>query len=134
MEDYRGDGVVDYAPKPDGKPDPGEIVWTWVAFEDEPGQGKDRPVLLIGHDGPWLLGLMLTSKDHVQGSAIEPDSGRDYVDVGSGTWDAKQRPSEARVDRILRIDPEKIRREGAVLSAQEFQGVAEALRRRHGWR
>src|SRR5262249_40217914 len=30
-----------YAPDLDGQADPGEIVWTWVAYEDDPRQGKD---------------------------------------------------------------------------------------------
>ena len=38
---------IAYAPKPDGRPDPGEVVWTWVPYEDDPSQGKDRPVLLV---------------------------------------------------------------------------------------
>lgn len=25
---------TEYAPDPDGDPDPGEIVWTWVPFEE----------------------------------------------------------------------------------------------------
>ncbi|AJT41005.1 type II toxin-antitoxin system PemK/MazF family toxin [Psychromicrobium lacuslunae] len=132
--DYHGPGTVRYAPQPDGEPDPGEIVWTWVPFEDDPTQGKDRPVLLIGNDGPWLLGLMMTSKDHVQGSAVDQRTHRDYVDVGIGGWDKQQRASEVRVDRILRIAAEKIRREGAVLGAEPFNQVADALRLRHGWR
>ena len=28
-------------------PDPGEIVWTWVPYEEHDGRGKDRPVLLV---------------------------------------------------------------------------------------
>ena len=31
-----------YAPQLDGDADPGEIVWTWVAYEDDRGRGKDR--------------------------------------------------------------------------------------------
>ena len=27
--------------------DPGEVVWGWVPYEDDPAQGKDRPVLLL---------------------------------------------------------------------------------------
>ena len=53
-----------YEPHPDGEPDPGEVVWAWVPYEDDPSQGKDRPVLLVGRDGDVLLGLQLTSKDH----------------------------------------------------------------------
>ncbi|MEP9361983.1 hypothetical protein ABLE68_03385 [Nocardioides sp. CN2-186] len=62
---------VSYAPRADGRPDPGEVVWGWVPFEDDPAQGKDRPVLLIGQDGRSLLGLMLTSKDHDRDAADE---------------------------------------------------------------
>ena len=38
-------------PEQDGEADPGEVVWAWVPFEDDPGQGKDRPVLVIARDG-----------------------------------------------------------------------------------
>jgi hypothetical protein len=31
-----------YAPDLDGRADPGEVVWTWVAFQDDPHQGKDH--------------------------------------------------------------------------------------------
>ena len=43
--------LLAYSPTADGKPDPGEIVWTWVPYEEDYSQGKDRPVLLIGRDG-----------------------------------------------------------------------------------
>ena len=36
-----------YAPNPDGDADPGEVVWTWVSYEDDPSQGKDRPVVVL---------------------------------------------------------------------------------------
>jgi hypothetical protein len=26
-------------------------VWTWVAYEDDPARGKDRPVLVVGAGG-----------------------------------------------------------------------------------
>ncbi len=56
--------TISYAPEPDGDADPGEVVWTWVPYEDDPGQGKDRPVLVIGTLGRDLAVLPLTSKDH----------------------------------------------------------------------
>ena len=46
--DYRGIPQVSYAPVPGKDPDPGEVVWTWVPYEEDHAQGKDRPVLLIG--------------------------------------------------------------------------------------
>jgi len=64
--------------------DPGEIVWTWVPFEEDHDQGKDRPVLVIGHDGPWLLALPLSGKDHDHDSDQEARAGRHWADIGSG--------------------------------------------------
>src|ERR1700753_4523951 len=36
-----------YSPHADGAPDPGEVVWTWVPYEENDGRGKDRPVLVV---------------------------------------------------------------------------------------
>ena len=48
--------MTTYSPDTDGEADPGEVVWAWVPYEDDPAQGKDRPVLLIARDGePPLL-------------------------------------------------------------------------------
>lgn len=128
--DFTGTAAVVYAPKPDGAADPGEVVWTWVPYEEDHSQGKDRPVLLVGRDKKWLLALMLTSKDHTG----DDRSGRSYVDIGTGAWDRQGRPSEAKLDRIIRVDPNAMRREGAVLDAKRFAAVAHELRTRHGWR
>ncbi|MGJ3191140.1 type II toxin-antitoxin system PemK/MazF family toxin [Paenarthrobacter sp. FR1] len=127
--DFRGAVKVNYSPKPDGQPDPGEIVWGWVPYEEDHSRGKDRPVLLVGRDGQWLLGLMLTSKDHDNGARAE-----DYVDIGAGPWDRQGRPSEVKVDRVIRLNPQTIRREGAVLGKRQFQDVSRALSARHDWR
>ena len=117
-----------YAANPDGRPDPGEIVWTWVPYEEDHRQGKDRPVLLVGHDDPWLLALMLTSKDHDRDEAQEARHGRRWHDLGSGAWDRAGRPSEVRLDRVIRVDPAAVRREGATLDRARFDEVAAAVR------
>lgn len=122
--DFRGRVSATYAPDPDGDPDPGEIVWTWVPYEEDHTRGKDRPVLLVGHDGPWLLGLMLSSRDH----DTRPGAGR-WLDLGTGDWDARRRQSEVRLDRVVRVAPGAVRREGAVLDAARFAAVADALDR-----
>ncbi|MET3920666.1 type II toxin-antitoxin system PemK/MazF family toxin [Arthrobacter sp. UYEF20] len=127
--DFRGTTAVRYAPSPNGLPEPGEIVWTWVPYEEDYSQGKDRPVLLVGNNGRHLLGLMLTSRDH-DADARRAD---DYVDIGTGPWDPQRRPSEAKLDRVLQINPADIRREGAILDAGRFGLIATALRTRHGW-
>jgi hypothetical protein len=123
---------VDYRPRQDGKPDPGEIVWAWVPFEEGDGRGKDRPVLVVGRDGDGLLALMMTSKDHDRDAADEARHGRHWVDIGSGPWDRQGRPSEVRVDRVLRIDPADVRREGATLDRDRFDEVAAEVHRRRG--
>ncbi len=131
--DYTGRVDITYSPKADGSPDPGEVVWTWVPFEEDHSQGKDRPVLLIGADGPWLLGLQLTSKDHDLDAAQEARWGRYWMDIGTGAWDRSRRPSEVRLDRILRVDPSKVRREGATLDRSMFSAVAKSLSDHHRW-
>jgi len=128
---YPGDftGVVrpEYSPSLDGDADPGEIVWTWVPFEEDASQGKDRPVLVVGRDGRWLLALMLTSKDHSRDAADEARWGRRWLDIGAGPWDRQGRPSEVRLDRVLRIDAARVRREGAIMDRRTFDTVVAGL-------
>ena len=133
LPDYEGSLTPVYAPDLDGDADPGEVVWTWVPFEDDPSQGKDRPVLVVGRDDPYLLGLMLTSKDHDRNAAKEARHGRHWMDVGSGDWDAQHRPSEIRLDRVLRIDPVRVRREGSVMPWALFDEVVGSLVETKGW-
>ena len=121
--DYAGPVRPVYAPQPDGDPDPGEVVWAWVPYEDDPTQGKDRPVLLIGRHGTRLLALMMTSRDRNNAGSSDPR----YLDVGTGPWDSKGRPSEVKLDRVLQLDPDSVRREGAVMDARVFQRVVQAL-------
>jgi hypothetical protein len=117
-----------YAPERDGEPDPGEVCWAWVPYEDDPRQGKDRPVLIIGTEGNALLALQLTSKDHDRDAAQEASWGRIWMDIGTGRWDRQGRPSEVRLDRLLRLDPTAVRREGAALDEGIFQQVMVAAR------
>ncbi|MGY0234338.1 type II toxin-antitoxin system PemK/MazF family toxin [Longispora urticae] len=121
----RGRKLV-YAPQLDGQADPGEIVWTWVEYEDDPSQGKDRPVLVVGRDRDQLLGLMLSSQS-------ERDGQRGWLALGPGNWDREQRPSWIRLDRVLDVPEAGIRREGAVLDRSRFDQVARELRDNYGW-
>jgi len=126
--DFTGDVRPAYSPRPDGAPDPGEVVWTWVPYEEDHARGKDRPVLLVGRDGPWLLALQLTSQDHDRDAAQEARFGRLWMDVGAGGWDSRGRPSEVRLDRVVRVAPQAVRREGAVMDRRTFDRVARAMR------
>ena len=124
-------GVVEYSPGVDGRADPGEVVWTRVTYEDDPNRGKDRPVLLIGRNGSALLGLLLSSKDHDRDAADEAKYGRYWMDIGSGGWDTERRPSEVRLDRLIEVDEESVRREGAILDRSLFDSVIREARQYH---
>jgi hypothetical protein len=127
--DFRGRPDLTYAPHPGSMPDPGEVVWTWVPYEEDHSQGKDRPVLIIGRDGDWLLGLPMTSKDHDRDARQEASEGRYWVEVGRGPWDSSDRVSEVRVNRIIRVDPNGVRRVSAALDKARFDRVADGVRR-----
>jgi hypothetical protein len=122
---HRARKVV-YSPDLDGQADPGEIVWTWVVYEDDPSKGKDRPVLVVGRDQSTLLGLMLSSQDHHR---QDPN----WVGIGSGSWDYEGRVSWVRLDRVLDVPEEGIRREGAILARETFEVVAMRLRAEYSW-
>lgn len=128
--DHSGTGgiAVSYAPERDGDADPGEVVWTWVPFEDDPSQGKDRPVLVLGHDGPLLAAVQLSSKDH--GNRRDA---HEWVEVGRGGWDAQDRVSFADASRLLRVEPSAVRREGASLDRRAFDRVLARVGEIHGW-
>lgn len=118
--------AIVYAPDLDGAADPGEIVWTWVPFEENDGRGKDRPLLVVGREGGGLVGLMLSSRQ-------DRADDRDWVSIGSGDWDREGRESFVRLDRVLEVGEHDIRREGAVLDRARFDAVAGELRGRFGW-
>jgi hypothetical protein len=116
---------LEYAPSLDGRADPGEVVWTWVPYEEDASRGKDRPVLIVGREGAGLLGLMLSSKDH--------DADAEWLPLGSGAWDGEHRPSWVRLDRVIDVPENGIRREGAILDRTRFDQVAALLRSHRGW-
>ncbi|WP_408896387.1 type II toxin-antitoxin system PemK/MazF family toxin [Nocardioides sp. R1-1] len=123
-----------YAPVADDRPDPGEVVWAWVPYEDDPSQGKDRPVLVIGTeeaaDGREVLHcLVMTSKDHDRDEAQEAAAGRYWMDLGTGGWDPRGRPSEVRLNRLLVLDPAQVRRVGAALDPRRYAEVVAARQR-----
>ena len=116
-----------YTPERDGEPDPGEVVWTWVPYEERDGRGKDRPVVIVAasNSGDYLA-VQLTSKAH--------DGDPDFVALGDGAWDSEGRPSWARIDRVFRVRAGGMRREASSLDSRRYALVADALVNRYGWR
>ena len=121
-----GDVRIAYTPDDDGQPDPGEIVWTWVPYEDDPRQGKDRPVVVIGSAGERLAVVPVSSR----GPDGRPDAAA-WVSIGSGRWDGEGRTSYANVDRVLRVAADDVRREGATLDRVPFDAVVAGVRHHH---
>lgn len=117
---------VAYAPQRDGAPDAGEIVWTWVPYEENDGRGKDRPVLVIGRESAErVYAVRMTSKPH--------DGERDYLSIGAGEWDSQGRESWVDVEQLYSVHERGLRREAAVLDRRRYDRVGAALRQRYGW-
>ena len=113
-----------YSPKPDGIVDPGEVVWTWVPYAENNGQGKDRPVLIIARiDAQTTAGCYLSTKEH-----------RGFVPVGTGGWDRSGRESFLAPSRVLRVHDSGVRREGEVLRRETYGKAVAAVAREHGIR
>jgi hypothetical protein len=81
----------------------------------------------VGRERSVLLGLMVSSQER---HAADPD----WVGIGSGEWDYQGRPSWVRLDRVLDVPEEGIRREGAILARETFDAVATRLRAEYSWR
>jgi hypothetical protein len=121
--DFKGRPQITYAPHTGKIPDPGEVVTAWVPDEEDHTQGKERPVLLVGRDGDWLLGVVLALTDP------DSDQGGHWVTIGTGAWDTRRRVSRARVDRIVRIHPDDVRGRAEKLDKTRFDRVAAGIRR-----
>ena len=108
-----------YAPHPDGKPDPGEVVWAWLPFEDKPNEGKDRPGIVVGWIGDQAdLAIVPVTSKRRGGS----------VPIGTGAWDRLKRLSYAKVDQLYRVPRSEVRREGSTLPLPAFERVLAAMR------
>ncbi len=117
---------MSYVPRLDGDADPGEIVWTWVPYEERDGRGKDRPVLVVASESAGtVLAVQLTSQEH---------PGRPgYIPVGTGAWDGQRRPSFVNIERVFRLHQGGMRREAAALDERRYGPVRAALVARYGW-
>ena len=131
----RGLPEFSYQPVADNDADPGEVVWTWVPYQEDASVGKDRPAVVIGAQGEGVYLLQLTSKDHTREAAQEAAAGRYWFDIGTGAWDSKGRPSKVRLDRALWVKATDVRREGSILPEVTWRRIVDALEehyRTHG--
>jgi len=106
-------------------------VAPWSPSGGAPPRGRARPALARARHETRLVVAQMTSKDHDRDAAQEARWGRFWHDVGTGDWDRQGRPSEVRLDRLLLVEPTSVRREGATMNREVFDGVVAALRHHH---
>jgi hypothetical protein len=77
---------------------------------------------VIGHRRRALVGVPLTSQH---------DPRRPQFELGIGDWDPQRRPSYAKIDRVIDLDPSRMRREGSVIDRARFERLVDAVDRYH---
>lgn len=130
----RGLPEFSYQPVADNDADPGEVVWTWISYEEDPTQGKDRPVVVLARNGSDVVVAQLTSKNHDIDREQEAHWGRYWLAIGSGEWDPQGRVSSVRLDRLLLVSQRDVRREGARLDRATYNKVVTAIAKHWGKR
>lgn len=130
----RGLPEFSYQPVADNDADPGEVVWTWISYEEDPTQGKDRPVVVLARNGSDVVVAQLTSKNHDIDREQEAHWGRYWLAIGTGDWDPQGRVSSVRLDRLLLVSQRDVRREGASLDRATYNKVVTAIAKHWGKR
>lgn len=116
---------VTYKPDyPDDHPDPGEVVWAKVRYQEDVNQSKERPVLIIGRINGTnkLAAVQLTSQ--IKGRS-------DELEIGTGSWDRLGRKSAVKLSQIIVVDAKDYRREGSTFGRDKFEGVVGRLAAYH---
>ncbi|HXW79928.1 MAG TPA: type II toxin-antitoxin system PemK/MazF family toxin [Acidimicrobiales bacterium] len=95
-------------------PDPGEVWWAAVPFEEKRGS-KDRPCLVLSRSRRHAAVLMFTSQDK--------SGRRGYVAVPNTMWH-DERSSFLKTDRVIPVRREKFRRRESAKAPQSVLEVA----------
>ena len=111
-----------YAPDMDGQAEPGEVVWVTVPSTPP----RERSLLIVGREHHDVLGLLISpDKEH----ATHPD----WLDIGSGDWEASGEPCWVRMDKTLLVSETDVHRRGASVPPRRFERVANRLRDHFDW-
>ena len=89
-----------------------------------------REALSSDDDHPDALGTTSAARTLLDGVR---DHDPDWIAIGAGVWDHQGRPSWVRLDRVLDVPEDGIRREGAILPRELFDRVAHRLVREYHW-
>ncbi|MCX4762464.1 type II toxin-antitoxin system PemK/MazF family toxin [Streptomyces sp. NBC_01275] len=103
-----------------GRPQPAEIWWANVPFEDGPGK-KDRPCLVLGVRGKRVTVAKITSKYHDDRAGVIP------LPPGA-VGDAQGRPSFLETDELRQIPVGDFRRRVGVVDPALWDQVRHLAR------
>lgn len=113
-----------YAPDMDGQADPGEVVWMNVP--DATGTFQERAFVVVGRTKHDILALLISpNAEHAQEKT--------WLEIGAGAWEDSGRASWVRLDKIVSLPEDAIRRQGAVMPRQRYDRIAHRLRNDFGW-
>lgn len=115
-----------YAPDMDGQAEPGEVVWIWAPSDGPEAPPRERAMLVIGRDRHTILGLLISpNPKHADAES--------WLEIGAGEWDAAGRQCWIRLDRVLEVSEQGVRRQGALFPQRRFERIATRLRNNYHW-
>lgn len=115
-----------FAPDMDGQADSGEVVWVWAPTGGAGTPPTERAILLVGRTRSTVLGLLISPN-----SAHSDDDS--WLEIGSGEWDDSGRQCWVRLDRVLEVSEEQVRRKGILFPQRRFERIANRLRQMYHW-
>ncbi|PRQ11666.1 hypothetical protein C1Y63_04445 [Corynebacterium sp. 13CS0277] len=113
-----------YAPDMDGQADPGEVVWMTLA--DDEGDTQERAFVVVGRTHHEIMALLISPN-------AEHAEEKTWLDIGSGVWESSGRNSWVRLDKVVTMPEDAIRRQGAVMPRRRYDRIAHRLRSEFGW-
>ncbi|APT92093.1 hypothetical protein CPHO_03385 [Corynebacterium phocae] len=115
-----------FTPDMDGQADSGEVVWVWAPADTPQDPPQERAILVVGRTRTTILGLAISpNPEHADESW--------WLEIGAGEWDDQGRQCWIRMDRVLEISEEQVRRQGVLFPARRFERIANRLRSTYRW-
>ncbi|MDY3126576.1 MAG: type II toxin-antitoxin system PemK/MazF family toxin [Corynebacterium sp.] len=115
-----------FAPDMDGAADSGEVVWVWAPTDGTNAPPSERAILVVGRTRTTVLGLLISP------NPVHADEDT-WLEIGSGEWDESGRQCWIRLDRVLEVSEEQVRRQGILFPPRRFERIANNLRSTYHW-
>lgn len=117
---------IHFAPDLDGQADSGEVVWVWAPTDGANSPPHERAILVIGRNRSTLMGLLISPNP-------QHDEEEWWLEIGSGEWDESGRQCWLRLDRVLEVSEEQVRRQGILFPQRRFERLANRMRSIYHW-